>query len=442
MAKPYREGKGWVVRVRKYGEDEYLRGFKTAAAAQKAANEFCVALEKAGKPARLGPHRTPLGVAFYDYARERLPFLKGAVQDARRINVYLRACKLPVIVLEKKPRPVVSKCYWTVSFRDESARDVPNSLVAHRQAQCQRSEKSKKIQARLARKSVADITAYDIQQFVDAMTEEGYEPASVHLERSELRRLFNYARNTWRWSEPAINPATGLKMPEIDNERDRVLTNDEWSRVIEALNSYSNPYVVPAFALLLETAMRSSEPLVNATWQDVDWERCILRLPDAKAGRRDVPLNPNALLILQQLAAKVPSDAPDAQILPITYEALKKAWKVACREAGVMDANIHDLRHTSATRYALEYNGNLPVLKVITGHKTTSQLMRYINIKSDDVVTMMHGRLLTDSNTPAGYVLHRDPNYQPVPRVATEVDEAQMAFAENVIVVDFSRRAA
>lgn len=87
MAKPYREGKGWAVRVRVDGNDDYLGGFPTAAAAQKAHDERRATLAKAGKPARLGLRRTLLGVAFQDYARERLPFLKGAAQDARRINL-------------------------------------------------------------------------------------------------------------------------------------------------------------------------------------------------------------------------------------------------------------------------------------------------------------------------------------------------------------------
>ena len=47
--------------------------------------------------------------------------------------------------------------------------------------------------------------------------------------------------------------------------------------------------------------MRSSEQLVTARWEDVDWERRVLRLREAKAGRRRVPLGPEAIDILQSL---------------------------------------------------------------------------------------------------------------------------------------------
>lgn len=410
MAKPYKEGRGWAIRSRYKGEDIYLCGYSTAAAATKAAEAEKQAIDKFGKATRLGPHRTCLAVAFMDYARERLPFLKGARQDAQRINNYLRACDLPVIHLEEATTEPDSNSvrYFDVSFVEEGDRNIPGSLQAHRAAQVEKGEASTKQRKRIARLMVADVTRHHLQTFINAMKADGFAPASIGLERAELRRLFNYAKNSWSWSEPATNPATKLDMPKIDNARDRVLTNKEWKLITSALDGYGNPYVIPAIALLLQTAMRSSEPLIRATWANVDWERCILHLSTAKGGKRDVPLNPEAIESLRLLREKAEIDGCAglaSRILPTTYEALKKAWSTACKAAGVEGVKIHDLRHTAATRYALEYNGNIPVLKVITGHKTDSMLMRYIHIKASDVVGMMHGRPMTHDNAPAGYVV-------------------------------------
>ncbi len=44
----------------------------------------------------------------------------------------------------------------------------------------------------------------------------------------------------------------------------------------------------------------------------------------------------------------------------------------------------------------------MPVLKVITGHKTDSQLLRYVNIKAEDVSRLLHGRPLDHDDAPAG----------------------------------------
>ena len=89
-------------------------------------------------------------------------------------------------------------------------------------------------------------------------------------------------------------------------------------------------------------------------------------------------------------------------IFCLSYESLKKAWATACRTAGVEDARMHDLRHTAATRYALEFNGNVFVLKAITGHKTDAMLARYVNITPEMVATMLHKEVLDDDHAPAG----------------------------------------
>ena len=115
-------------------------------------------------------------------------------------------------------------------------------------------------------------------------------------------------------------------------------------------------------------------------WGEVDFERCVLSLRKAKAGAREVPLSPGAIAILKVLQANPRSANPSALEFPITYECLKSAWNRACVRANVMDANVHDLRHTAATRFSLEFHGDMPLLKVITGHKTDSQLQRYVTL--------------------------------------------------------------
>lgn len=233
------------------------------------------------------------------------------------------------------------------------------------------------------------------------MKAEGYEAATVGQERSLLRVLFNHARNIWTWPEPMRNPASGLKMPKIDNKRERVLSNAEWNRLSAALKRGKNRYVGPAVALLLVTTMRVSEALLRARWSDVDLDRHILILRTAKAGGRKVPLGPEAVEILRKLKEWAKDPDPAARIIPISYDRLKAAWNRARTLAGLEDVNIHDLRHTGATHYALLYNGNASLLKRITGHKTDSQLSRYIHIDTEDVAQIMHGRSLDDPLAPA-----------------------------------------
>lgn len=414
MAKPYKEGSTWSYRVRVRGQDIYRSGFKTAARAKEDMERVRQELTQGPAQSGLGPHRTSLGVAFADYARQRLPYLKGANQDARRINRYLRALRLPVIELQRIDLDKAGqRVYWEVAFVEECGRAIPNSLVTHRADQATGSAGSDKQRTRLAMMNMSDVTTHHIQAYLDALRAEGKKSATVHLERAELRRLFRHASAVWKWRHVGGNPAgADLDMPELDAGRDRVLTNEEWERVSAALLDYGNPYVAPLACLMLETAMRSCEPLTSLRWRDIDWSRRVLELPDAKTGRRLVPLSPGAICILGELAERAKEAAkkkgaepysPDQRVFPTTYEAVKKAWSRACKAAEVEGVRLHDLRHTSATRYALEYKGNLPVIMLITGHKTVEMTMRYINLKADDVVRLMHGDEPSAEALPAGY---------------------------------------
>ncbi len=428
MAKPYREGKGWSVRLRVRGHDLYLSGFKSEGEARRVAEARRADILKAGAPAHQGPTRTTLGQAFAQYARERLPYLKSGNKDANRLNAYLRACALPVIEVEPHQERTASgsAIYWKVGFAHETERAIVPSLRTHRTALAGKFANSARVRERLARMTFADIAYEDIKALTDAMAEDGYKQASIINERAELNRLFNHARRVWRWTEPASNPVSAIKLAAADNGRDRVLSNEEWSKVLSHLSKYDNPYVVPAVVLLLETSMRSSEVLLTATWDGVDWQRNTLSLGDAKAGARKVPLTPGAVEVLRMLREQDADTRSDARILKTSYEAVKKAWDVARKAAGIEDVRLHDLRHTSTTRFALEYQGNLPVLKLITGHKTTVMLMRYVNIKAEDVASMMHGADADLKYMPAGYkrnLLH-----------------PSAAETANIVQVDFAQR--
>ena len=436
MAKPYKDGKGWAIRMRIKGQDIYLSGFATEAAAKRAAAEKRQALASTGKPKGLGPWRTSLGQALQDYGRERLAFMKGGKHDAARINRYLRTLSLDLIKLTEhteEGKKDGEGPFWVVELVPcPDTRCVPKGLHQHRDKQTRRTIESDRHRALLARTMMSDVTPYQVQDLMNAMHADGYKAATVAQERALLRVLFNHARNIWAWPEPVRNPASGLKLPKIDNERNRVLTNAEWNRLSAALKLGKNRYVPPAIALLLVTTMRVSEALLRARWSDVDLDRHILTLRTAKAGGREVPLGPEAVEILRKLQEWAGEPDPSARILPISYDRLKAAWNRACARAGIKDAHIHDLRHTGATHYAMQYNGNAFILKRITGHKTDSQLSRYVNISTDDVAQMMHGRSLDDPQAPAALT----------PEKLASLFSKQELRADNVIELDTKKRRA
>lgn len=404
MAKAYREGSTWSIRTRAAGQDVYLAGFDTKAAAEKEARRRWAELEASARPRHCGPDRTTLAQALQDYALAHLPELKGAGQEARRINRYLLAAGLEtVVVLARKdealaPAGARRGAYFMAFLKAHDAqRVVPKGLGAHRKRLLTKTADSDAHREALARTRMADVSREAVGKFMNALGADGCAPATVHLERALLRALFNYAKAVWNWAAPAVNPATQVRMPRVGEGRQRVLSLQEQTLLDTALQACRNTMVAPVLTLLRETAMRSSEPLERARWGDVDWERRILTLPDSKSGKRNVPLSQAALDALRALN---PGE-PDEPIVKITYEALKAAWKRSCERAGLTDLKIHDLRHTAATRMALK-TGNFFIVKALTGHKTIKMLERYVHVTADDVVNVMHDGGPTAVVAPAG----------------------------------------
>lgn len=399
MAKPYREGRGWSIRTQYKGIENYQSGFATAKAAEKAERDWKTQIDKAGKPHADGPDKTHLAQALQDYALERLPFLKGAEQDARRINTYLRLAGMATVALKpveqvapKKDGEAADTVYFEVWLEPASEeRRIPPGLGGHRRALLTKTARTEQHRRYLAKRWMSEITRQDLQGLVCAMRRDRIAPATILQEKALLSVLFNHARRIWRWASLS-NQAAGLKLPKVKNERNRVLSKKEQGLLEEALADCRNKFAPACIELLRETAMRASEPIDNAQWQHVDWDRRVIRLPDSKDGGREVPLSPKAIKALKELQAAHAPEQPVGTdpIICITYESLKAAWRRACERAGIKNLRLHDLRHTAATRLALA-SGNLFLVKALTGHKTLKMVERYVNVNADDVVDFLHG---------------------------------------------------
>lgn len=386
---PFQEKKGtWAFRIQRNHEREYFGGYKNKTEATRALATMVTDHAQNDRPAGQGPHKTPLAVALSDYALQCLPFKKGARQEANRINRYLRACNLPILKLEPidsesgsvkatmRGESKQQSTYFRVFLQPEEERIIKKSLRAHRAKLAAESPQTSGLRAQLARTMMADVSSSMVQALVSTMGAEDYSASTIHLEIALLRVCFEHARINWKWPRPQVNPAKGIDLPLVDNQREQILTEDDWKKVSGLLRTYDNPYVLPLVSIMLETAMRSCEPLTKLRWRNIDWDRRVIKLENSKTGARSVPLGPGALLILRTMSECLQPVQPDGLVFPLTYEAFKKAWSTACKKAGVANIKPHDLRHTSATRWALVFNGNLSHLQNITGHKTISMLMR------------------------------------------------------------------
>jgi len=385
MASIYREGKGWAVRVRTSLHRRYKSGFRTHAEAREWARETESAVAKTKQPKGLGPQQTTLAMALRMYAEDFSVKKKGCVQEVVRINRFLALAQLPRLrAVRKRVDTGGDTPRWSFTLEERPAshaHPLPRPFETHRQARLAARPRSTAARQRLATLPVARIAAYEVNELVKAMLAEGNAPATIRIELALLSALFK-TTEVWEWGK-LPNVAHAVRWPSArGSARDRTLSADEEQRLAAALLDCRNRLVAPFVWFAIETAVRKSEGLFIARWKDLDESRRTLKLVEAKTGPRKVPLTRAALAILQAL----PGGRPDERIFPLSPDALDAAWARACQRAGIENLHIHDLRHTAATRYAKRLHGDIFLLQLITGHRSLSQLRRYVNPTVDDVV--------------------------------------------------------
>jgi integrase len=218
--------------------------------------------------------------------------------------------------------------------------------------------------------------------------------ATANREFAFLRRVFNVAI---RDDKASSNPVSKLKTLREPSGRTRYLTDDEEERLMKALPSEEDRARV---TVLLQTGFRRGE-LLGLRWRDVDLKAGILTIPKAKNGEaRHVPLTSTVRGLLSHRPRPLDGRAlvfPNSERHRDLRWA-KKTVPAALRAAQIEDFRFHDLRHTFASRLAME-GVDLMTIRELMGHKTMAMTLRYSHLSPGHRRTAIE-RLVTRA-TPA-----------------------------------------
>lgn len=176
------------------------------------------------------------------------------------------------------------------------------------------------------------------------------------------------------------------ELPQSASPRKRRLSDKEVSSIFNRLPS---KLMKVAVAIALTTSLRRSE-VVSLKWEDVDFERCVVRLrrpghrhKKSKVVSRDVPLLPGAIEALRTLRVK-----EKGAIFPIVAGSLSQAWRRAADAAGIHDARLHDCRREAISR--LVERGNLVLSNVVlfSGHSDIRVLQKHYMMPDPSVIAL------------------------------------------------------
>jgi len=197
-------------------------------------------------------------------------------------------------------------------------------------------------------------------------------PATVNREIGLLKHMFNMAI---KWDKATSNPMRDVRLLKVENLPERILNQDEVSKLLEACTEYSLPIILTA----LHTAMRMGE-ILSLKWEQVDLRQRMITILHSKNGKvRKIPINDTLLQILTKL--KYNKSTEYVFVCVRTGEPAHKfrtAWLNALRRSGIPHCRAHDLRHTAASNMVAAGIDLVTVMEIL-GHADLHTTQRYLH---------------------------------------------------------------
>lgn len=238
---------------------------------------------------------------------------------------------------------------------------------------------------------LAKLTPDKLAEGRDKLRAEGKAPATCNRYLGALSACLSRTVRELGWIE--TNPTTRVDRFTEDNRRERVLSDAELQRLLDACRSDDLRDLI---LLARYTAGRRSE-LTGLRRGDADLRRKLVTFRDTKNSTdRSVALAGPALEVLRRrlkvprldtdLVFPRPASRRPNRDRPADFRvAFNSAVKRAELGPGVV---FHCLRHTALTRLA-EAGATLSELQQIAGHKTLAMVARYKHLTEDSTRRVM-----------------------------------------------------
>jgi integrase len=230
-----------------------------------------------------------------------------------------------------------------------------------------------------------DIAPFHLEKLKHDMAAGGQSPRSIEYALSVVRQIFNTAKRLGAFENE--NPTAKVKFPKPDNGRMRFLTHAEANALLESLAKKSAD-VHDMTLLSLHCGLRFGE-IASLTWQDVDIERGVLTIRDAKAGSRYAFLTDQAAEMLKNRPQGEPSDYV-FQGRKGKYDRISLSFFQTVEALGfnhgIDDPRLHVCFHTcrhSHASWLIEEGTDLYTVQKLLGHKTNVMTQRYAHLSEN-----------------------------------------------------------
>jgi integrase len=203
-------------------------------------------------------------------------------------------------------------------------------------------------------------------------------PCEVNKEVTALKVIFNRAVKHGRLK---LNPIAQVKRLPENNIRQRILTLDEFTALLDASELHLKPIIRVAYYM----GMRKDE-IVRLTWSEVDLRKGFIRLPAERTktdSPRIIPLHPEVKATLERLPRGLHTDRVFLRNGQ-SFDEIKHSFQSACRKANIENFTFHDLRHCALNNLRKAGNDFFQIM-AMSGHKTISVFKRYNLVTEEEL---------------------------------------------------------
>jgi len=244
------------------------------------------------------------------------------------------------------------------------------------------------IKGRFGNRRMNEISTFDLERMKSELLKEGLAPATVKHCLVIIRQIYNKSF-TWDLYRGG-NPVKGLKMPIVQNQRQRFLSYEEAAMLLKELSAMQKPTLHDMAMLSTHTGLRAGE-IFNLKGYDLDFQNDLIRITDPK---NKMMRYADMLGTVKDMLERRRPQEPEGLVFPDRNgkkivnisQSFRKVIKRLGFNNGITDrrqmVTFHSLRHTYASWLALQ-GESLITIRDMLGHKTTAMTERYSHLIAD-----------------------------------------------------------
>lgn len=261
----------------------------------------------------------------------------------------------------------------------------------------------------IAYKYLEDLSSDDIQDYLNALVNDGYARSTIKKQYNLLSAFITFAVGKGRINIPIHSVIELPSVESVKKEQKRIEAyNRSQQKLLSNFFAKSDDNAKYIVEFMMGTGLRVGEALA-LKWDDVDWGRKAIHVqrtllnpandtlrkvqnaPKSHSSNRIIPIS-NKMIAIIERQFDMEEDSGGFVFgtngNPFSYKTLLRYVRYACKQSGIPYYGLHVFRHTFATN--CYYNGcDVKILSKLLGHASASITYNiYIHLFDDALEEM------------------------------------------------------